>query len=171
MVPYNKYTRQDVCRLLLWAKDESSTIYGYKLHYPTMTCPIFVTYDKDTDKIDSSIDYNDAFVSSSEFAWETRNQVRLDSKEPRAIRGEDPEGPFKTLLFVKKSDDEGSSFYYMGEMAFLSNFETTKHDSKGKELPVVAMRFAMKQCVPDALLSYFSEAFHSSSSQAEENCS
>jgi superfamily II DNA or RNA helicase/HKD family nuclease len=157
LIPYNKYTRQDVCRLLGWEKDEASTIYGYKLHYPTMICPIFVTYNKDKDKIDSSIDYEDHFVSPSEFAWETRTQVHLDSKEPKAIRGEDPAGNFEKLLFIKKSDDEGLSFYYMGVMDFLSNLETTKCNSKGKKLPVVAMRFAMHKRVPDSLYQYFEE--------------
>ncbi|WP_320127493.1 DEAD/DEAH box helicase [uncultured Sphaerochaeta sp.] len=159
LVRYSKYTRQDVCRLLGWAKDESSTIYGYKLHYPTMTCPIFVTYDKDTESIDPSINYEDGFISPSEFAWETRNQVKLGSKEPKAIRNDDPEERFKKLLFIKKSDDEGSSFYYMGEMDFLSNWETTKHNKKGKTLSVVAMRFAMKESVDDALYKYLEEDF------------
>ncbi|AEV28680.1 DNA/RNA helicase, superfamily II [Sphaerochaeta pleomorpha str. Grapes] len=171
LVPYNKYTRQDVCRLLGWEKDESSTIYGYKLHYPTMTCPIFVTYDKDSESIDPGIDYQDKFISPSEFAWETRNQVHLDSKEPKAIRGEDPAGPFKSLLFVKKSDDEGTAFYYLGEMDFLSNFETIKHNKKGQTLSVVAMRFAMKQRVSDALYDYLCDGSISPSPQIAEFCS
>ncbi len=41
---YEKYTRKDVCRLLNWPKDESSTIYGYSVKHNT--CPIFVTYEK-----------------------------------------------------------------------------------------------------------------------------
>ena len=41
---YQKYSRKDICRLLNWEKDESSTVYGYKIKYDT--CPIFVTYHK-----------------------------------------------------------------------------------------------------------------------------
>ena len=171
LIPYNKYTRQDVCRLLGWEKDESSTIYGYKVHYPTLTCPIFVTYDKDTEHIDPSIDYEDRFISPSEFAWETRTQVHLDSKEPKAIRGEDSAGRFRKLLFVKKSDDEGLAFYYLGEMDFLSNRETTKLNKEGKSLAVLAMRFAMQQRVPDSLFEYLCDGGDSQSYQAAQICS
>ena len=41
-----KYSREDVCRILGWEKDESSTLYGYKVDYVAKECPIFVTYDK-----------------------------------------------------------------------------------------------------------------------------
>lgn len=41
---YEKYSRRDVCRLLNWPHDDSSTIYGYRAKYNT--CPIFVTYHK-----------------------------------------------------------------------------------------------------------------------------
>ena len=171
LVLYNKYTRQDVCRLLGWEKDESSTINGYKVHYPTLTCPIFVTYDKDTEHIDPSIDYDDRFISPSEFAWETRTPVHLDSKEPKAIRGEHPAGKFRKLLFVKKSDDEGLAFYYLGEMDFLSNRETTKLNKEGKSLAVVAMRFAMKHRVPDSLFDYLCDGNASPVCQVTGICS
>lgn len=32
---YQKYSRKDICRLLNWEKDESSTVYGYKIKYDT----------------------------------------------------------------------------------------------------------------------------------------
>ena len=41
MVLYQKYSRKDVCRLMNWDKDESSTMYGYRIKHNT--CPIFVT--------------------------------------------------------------------------------------------------------------------------------
>ena len=44
---YQKYSRKDVCRILNWEQDESSTVYGYKIKYNT--CPIFVTYEKKED--------------------------------------------------------------------------------------------------------------------------
>ena len=44
MVLYEKYSRRDACRILNWEKDESSTIYGYRIKHNT--CPIFVTYEK-----------------------------------------------------------------------------------------------------------------------------
>ncbi|MEA5032870.1 MAG: DUF3427 domain-containing protein, partial [Sphaerochaeta sp.] len=145
-------SRQDVCRLLDWDRDESSTIYGYKVDKRSMTCPIFVTYHKNIEEIDPSINYQDHFVSPEEFAWETRHSVKLDSSEPKAIRNVD--GPMRKLLFVQKNNDEGITFYYMGSMEFLSNTQEKKENGKGKELPVVAMQFAMHTPVPADLYDY-----------------
>ncbi len=155
LVLYQKYTRQEVCRLLAWEKDESATIYGYKVHKATSTCPVFVTYHKDRENIDASIDYHDKFLSRDLFQWETRNSVRINSTEPRYIRGE--EGPLETLLFVQKSNDEGRAFYYMGEMHFISNEQRTKTSNKGKILPVVEMLFRIQPSIQQDLYSYILE--------------
>lgn len=155
LVLYQKYTRQEVCRLLNWKRDESSTIYGYKVHKETRTCPLFVTYHKDRDNIDSSIDYHDLFLSRDIFQWESRNNVKLDSIEPRHIRGE--EGPMKIFLFIQKSNDEGIAFYYMGELQFRANVQKSKTSSKGKKLPVVEMLFRVQPSVQQELYSYIIE--------------
>lgn len=155
LVLYQKYTRQDVCRLLNWHKDEAATIYGYKVDKPTRTCPVFVTYHKDRENIDASIDYHDKFLSRDMFQWETRNNIRLDSIEPQYIRGE--LGPVQTLLFVQKSNDEGRAFYYLGELSFVSNEQKEKTSNKGKVLPVVEMRFRIQPSVQQDLYSYIIE--------------
>ncbi|MBN2860136.1 MAG: DUF3427 domain-containing protein [Sphaerochaetaceae bacterium] len=152
LVLHHKYSREDVCRLLGWSRDEHGTIYGYKIHRETMTCPIFVTYHKRTEEIDPSIDYEDHFISPEEFAWETRTRVRLDSREPKAIRNE--EGEMSKHLFVQKNNDEGSTFYYIGKLEFISNTERTKKNGEGQELPVVAMRFSLHHPVPPDLYEY-----------------
>ncbi len=152
LILHRKYSREDVCRLLNWTRDEHATMYGYKVHRETMTCPIFVTYHKRTEEIDPSIDYEDHFISPEEFAWETRTRVRLDSREPKAIRNE--EGQMSKHLFVQKNNDEGSTFYYMGEIDFISNTERTKKNGKGQDLPVVAMRFSLHHPVPPDLYEY-----------------
>lgn len=150
-VLYDRYTRQDVCRLLCWTKDVASTIYGYKIDYErTKTCPIFVTYAKDSGRIDASIDYKDKFESEEVFSWFTRSGIRRDGKEPTAIRS----GAVRNLLFVKKNDDEGGDFYYMGEMDYLSDEETTMEDGKGKAIAVVHMRFRMHDPVADPIYAY-----------------
>lgn len=155
LVLYQKYTRQDVCRLLNWQKDESATIYGYKVHKETRTCPVFVTYHKDRENIDASIDYHDLFLSRDRFQWETRNNVRLGSIEPQYIRGE--AGHMQTLLFIQKSNDEGRAFYYMGELSFVSDQQKQKVSTKGKVLPVVEMHFRIQPSVQQDLYSYIIE--------------
>jgi len=149
-VLYKKYSREDVCRILGWEKDESSTLYGYKVDYVAKECPIFVTYDKKLDEIDSSIHYEDYFISPTKFAWETKNQRTLQSREVQAIQKEH----YRKLLFIKKSDDEGLSFYYMGDLIHQSSTQGEKVNSKGVALPVVAMTFKMKDKVISTLYNY-----------------
>lgn len=79
---YEKYTRKDVCKLLNWHNDESSTMYGYKTKH--LTCPIFVIYHKDDD-VDSSVAYGDEFISSETFKWYTRSNRTLQYEEVHKI--------------------------------------------------------------------------------------
>ena len=80
---YHKYSRKDVCRILNWEKDESSTMYGYRIKYNT--CPVFVTYEK-TDVINEGINYEDFFFNRRQFNWMTRNKVKTDSPEVLKIK-------------------------------------------------------------------------------------
>jgi len=109
---YQKYSRKDVCRILNWEKDEASTVYGYRIK--NNTCPIFVTYNKNED-ISDSTKYEDQFINSQQFSWMTRSRVKMDSKEIIELQNHQKSG-LRILLFVKKSDSEGSDFYYMGDM-------------------------------------------------------
>ncbi|MDC7245210.1 MAG: DEAD/DEAH box helicase [Sphaerochaetaceae bacterium] len=152
LILYHKYSREEVCRMLNWTKDESGTIFGFKVHRETMTCPIFVTYHKKEDQIDSAINYYDRFENPETFIWETRTRVKIDSSEPKAIRNE--EGPLRKLLFIQKNNDEGKKFYYMGDVSFISHEQHTKENDKGETLPVVRMRFAMHKSVPPDLYEY-----------------
>ncbi|NLA92295.1 MAG: DEAD/DEAH box helicase [Spirochaetales bacterium] len=147
---HHKYSREDVCRLLGWPDNQAATLFGYKVDYERQECPIFVTYDKDLEAISSSIHYKDYFISPEEFAWETRNRVTLKSKEVVAIEDK----ACRKLLFIKKSNDEGHSFYYMGDLEHLMSGAGEKIDDKGRRLPVVAMRFKMEKRVPDNLYRY-----------------
>ena len=75
---YQKYSRKDVCRILNWEKDDSSTMYGYRYKYGT--CPIFVTLEKKED-ISASTKYEDRFDSMQMFNWMTRSNVSYGSTE------------------------------------------------------------------------------------------
>lgn len=136
---YQRYTRKDVCRLLGWQSDVSSTLYGYRVR--DGICPIFVTYAK-SDDIDDSIKYADKFLNPDLFLWYTRHNNKLDSKEVRQILQEQT----TIHLFVKKSDDEGSDFYYFGEVTVQEAQQET-FTAKGKEEPIVKMLLALKQSV------------------------
>jgi len=152
LVRGRKYTRSEVCRVLNWESDEGNTIYGYKVHGETNTCPIFVTYHKH-EGIDASIDYDDLFIDHQHFAWQSRTRVRLGSTEMQGIR--DPE--MKKLLFVKKRDDEGAGHYYLGELGFLSNEQSSRLNNEGVELDVVNVRFRLFHPVEEKLYDYITD--------------
>lgn len=148
---YEKYSRKDVCRLLNWPHDDSSTMYGYRVKHNT--CPIFVTYEKNED-ISESTKYEDQFINKEIFSWMTRSKVKLESKEPQAIINY-KETNLGIHLFIKKSDDEGKDFYYMGPVKPIGQEETTIKDNKGKTLPIVNFKLELDNSVKDELYSYF----------------
>lgn len=150
---YEKYTRKDACRLLNWPQDNSSTMYGYRVKYGT--CPIFVTYNKEED-ISSSTQYEDAFIDQDTFSWMTRSRLTLDSPEVQRIIHSQEEGT-DIHLFVKKSDSEGSDFYYMGRAVPVAWSQQTILDDKGNKLPIVNFRLHLEHSVRDDIYSYFVE--------------
>jgi len=62
-------------------------------------------------------------------------------------------------LFIKKSNDEGDDFYYMGDVTPIDDsFEqTTLTDDNDKEVSVVKLRFSMDQPVDDFLYDYITK--------------
>ena len=151
LVLYQKYSRKDVCRLLNWKTDDSSTVYGYRYKYGT--CPIFVTYNKQ-ENISSSTKYPDYFINEQVFNWMTRSRVSEDSKEAQQII-HSKENAEKIFLFVKKSDDEGSDFYYMGEVSPISWKQTTIKNDKKADLPIMNFQLKLKNPVREDLYEYF----------------
>lgn len=144
---YGSYTRKDVCKILNWEQDESSTIYGYRVKYNT--CPIFVTYHK-SNNISESTKYEDSFLDRNHFHWFTRNNVKLESKETIAIQNP----ATRKLLFIKKNDDEGSEFYFIGELLHQKSISSSIK-SNNKTLPIVEMFFQIKELVDSKIYNYF----------------
>jgi len=128
---YQRYTRKDVCRLLGWDIDVSSTLYGYRIRQNA--CPIFVTYAK-SEEVEDSINYQDCFINTNLFQWYTRHNVRLESKEVQQMLDEKT----NIHLFIKKNDDEGSDFYYFGEVDIKEKYQE-EFSIKDKEEPIVRM--------------------------------
>lgn len=150
LVLYQKYSRKDVCRLLNWEKDDSSTMYGYRYKYGT--CPIFVTYEKKED-ISATTRYEDQFINEQLFSWMTRSHVSLDSPESQSII-HSQENHEHIFLFVKKSDGEGTDFYYMGEVRPVDSMETTITDANGAKLPIMNFRLKLDMPVRQDIYDY-----------------
>lgn len=153
LVLYGKYSRKDVCRLMNWDRDESSTMYGYRIKHNT--CPIFVTYEK-KDDISESTKYEDQFVNQQTFSWMTRNGVAIDSRESQEIINSEQSG-LKIVLFIKKSDGEGTDFYYMGEVNPVDWRQTTIKNNKGRKLPIMNFLFKLKNSVREDIYEYFTK--------------
>lgn len=147
---YEKYTRRDVCRLLSWERDDSATMYGYMVKHGT--CPIFVTYNK-KDDITSSTQYEDRFESQDVFSWMTKSNRTLQSKEVQQITQAAQTG-LAVHLFVKKSDDEGRDFYYMGKVTPVAQQEQTIQNDAGENLPIVNIKLRLEHSVRDDIYDY-----------------
>ncbi len=142
---FNKYSRKDVCRLLNWENDISSTVYGYRTRNEVTPC--FVTYHK-SDDIEDTIKYNDYFVSPSVFAWESRSNRKLSSQEIKNVINSK-----RILLFVKKEDAEGTDFYFMGDASIIKDsIQQAEMPDSGQ--PVVHFKFQLEQPVKDDLYNY-----------------
>lgn len=121
-VIYQKYTYEDVCRLLNWKNNEVPlNIGGYKYDKDTKTFPVFINYDKN-EEINDTIKYEDHFENS--------NRLIAISKSGRTILSEDvqnfinaKERGIKVELFVRKNKDDKISkeFYYLGRMNATGN--------------------------------------------------
>lgn len=153
LVLYEKYSRKDICRILNWEKDDSSTLYGYRIKYNT--CPIFVTYEKKED-IANSTKYEDQFINDQIFSWMTRSKVSSHSSETQELINYAESG-LKIYLFIKKSDGEGSDFYYMGRVTPLSWRETTILNDKGNSLPIMNFQMKLEHSVRGDIYEYFTK--------------
>ncbi len=119
LVLYQKYTYEDVCRLLNWEHNEVPlNIGGYKFDKKTKTFPVFINYDKAED-ISETTKYEDHFLKGF------RDRLIAISKSGRNLQSEDvqnflnaKERGITVELFVRKNKDDKISkeFYYLGHM-------------------------------------------------------
>jgi len=152
-VLYKKYSRKDVARILGWEKDISSTMYGYFLKNNSF--PIFVNYKKDKD-VAASVQYEDKFVSKEQFSWMSKNNRTSNSKELVEISNQ-PNNNLRIPLFIKKSNDEGMEFYYIGDLMYLRMEDTVIMNDKNKKLPIVNVQFKIIDKVLSNLYKYLIE--------------
>lgn len=118
-VLYQKYTYEDVCRLLNWEQNEVPlNIGGYKFDKKTKTFPVFINYDK-SENISDTTKYEDHFVEGF------RDRLIAISKSGRSMMSDDVQNFLKAKergiqveLFVRKNKDDKISkeFYYLGHM-------------------------------------------------------
>jgi hypothetical protein len=154
---YRKYSRKDVFRILNWDQNPvAQNVGGYIIAKDNSNCPIFVNYHKHED-ISSTTRYEDAFLSQELFQWMSKSKRTLTSPDVSTILHHPS---LRIPLFVKKSNDEGQDFYYMGELTPLvatATQETMRDEEKGKNVPVVKMHFDLTPAVEDHLYRYITD--------------
>lgn len=153
---YQKYKRKDVVRVLNWANDlPGIDIGGYKYDERTNTLPIFITLEKN-EKITTNMEYTNNFLSQNRISFYSKANRTLNSPIENTLFNAKEKKVF-VPLFVKKSDDEGVSFYYLGEVSIdkTTTRETTLMNKKtNKQQPVVYFELVLNSDVKINLWQY-----------------
>lgn len=154
-IMYEKYSRRDVCQLLNHIKDDASTMYGMK-QLNKNTC-IFVTYHKadginGAEYLDGKPNYSDSFMDSQTFMWNSKIGNGPESKYMKEFTS----GETKRL-FIKKSDGEGTDFYYMGTFEIDNIKGTTKKNNKGVLQPICDVTLKMNESIREDIFDYLQQ--------------
>lgn len=153
---YQKYRRKDVVRVLNWQSDlPSIDIGGYRYDEVTQTLPIFVTVQKNG-KQATDLSYNNNFLAPNRLPFFSKANRTLSSPVEAALYHADTRQIF-VPLFVKKSDDEGAAFYYLGPVQVdqIATKETKLlNERTQKEQPVIRFELVLNTDVPHHLLEY-----------------
>ncbi|MWW24056.1 DUF3427 domain-containing protein [Algibacter lectus] len=154
---YRKYSRKDVFRILNFSENPvAQNVGGYLVSPDNKYCPIFVNYHKEED-ISESTKYEDEFVNQKEFDWMSKSNRKTESKDVQSILGNN--GAIRLPLFIKKNNDEGTDFYFMGDIKpqKKSVEQTEMNSDSGKKVSVVKIRFDLENPVPDSMYKYLEE--------------
>ena len=117
---YQKYTYEDVCRLLNWEVNAVPlNIGGYKYDQRTNTMPVFINHDLDANHGGK---YQHQFVDSKTLICFSKPNRSIDSDEIQRIYHEQ-ENHIQIHLFARKNKNDTISkeFYYMGQIHTIGN--------------------------------------------------
>lgn len=117
LVLYQKYTYEDVCRILNWKSNENAqNIGGYKYNEFTKTLPVFINYQKDS----NAITYEDRFISNNHLIALSKKPRKINSKDANRIYKIDSENKENRIfLFIRKNKNDkenAKEFYFLGEI-------------------------------------------------------
>lgn len=156
-VLYRKYSRKDVFRILNFEENPiAQNVGGYLVSPNNEHCPIFVNYHKE-EHISESTKYEDEFVNNKEFDWMSKSNRTLKSNDVQSILGYN--GNIRLPLFIKKNNDEGLDFYFIGDVlpSLKEVNQTTILNDNKKELSIVKIRFNLIDPVTANIYEYLQE--------------
>lgn len=157
-VLYNKYSRKDVFRILNWDKNPlAQNVGGYMFNPERTNCAIFVNYHKEDD-ISSTTKYEEGFLNKLEFEWMSKSKRTLTSPDIISLKNGGDE--LRLPLFIKKSNDEGAAFYYMGDVKPIQESfkQANIKDDANNNVSVVKVKFRLNIPVDDALYNYITNS-------------
>ncbi|HAM15534.1 MAG TPA: NgoFVII family restriction endonuclease, partial [Eggerthellaceae bacterium] len=150
-----KYTREEICRLLHWDKEPNyQNVGGYFHDKKTNTFPVFINYEKDP-SISITTMYEDRFVSDRELIAISKSNRTLSSPEIINLRNAEQNG-MRCFLFVRKNKedkDEGTEFYFLGEMHPTGDFRQIV--MQGTTTSAVEIAYRLETPVKGDLYDYF----------------
>lgn len=154
---YQKYSYEDVCRLLEWEKNMVAlNIGGYKYDDKTKTYPIFINYHKD-ETISDSIKYEDRFDSSTILTAISKAKRRVDSNDVQTAYNA-KENNVNIELFVRKNKDDKTSkeFYYLGRVNTIGDPHAIVMNTTGDD--AVELTYKLETSVREDIYDYITEA-------------
>lgn len=121
-----KYTYEDVCRLLCWEKNVVAlNVGGYKYDEYTGTYPVFINYHKEDD-INDTTKYEDRFIDRGNLIAISKSKRTISSSDvDTAIHAEERGVAMELFVRKNKDDNESKEFYYLGRIShngFLKEF-------------------------------------------------
>jgi superfamily II DNA or RNA helicase len=153
---YQKYTYEDVCRLLEWEKNVVSlNIGGYKYDDHSKTFPVFINYHK-ADDISDTIKYEDRFISNERLIAISKAKRTVESNDVVTIYNAKQLGVTIELFVRKHKKDEGSKeFYYLGRMNTIGQPKPIKMNVDGPN--AVELTYQLETSVREDIYDYISE--------------
>lgn len=148
---YQKYTYEDVCRLLNWSRNvNAQNIGGYFYDKETKTMPVFINYVKE----EGSIAYEDRFISTSRLIALSKPGRKLESTDMQHIYNAKEEEN-KIYLFMRKvkDDKEAYEFYFLGGMEAIGEPKATVMKDTNKS--VIEITYQLYTPVRDDIFDYF----------------
>lgn len=149
---YQKYRRRDTIRLLNWKEQMvDQNIGGYT--YRDGKFVVFVTLKKDEDFKGALMAYEDELLDPSILHYFTKSPRTINSPEVKILQNP---VDWQIHVFAQKSNDEGTDFYYLGEVEpvqeTIQQVEKTTKD--GRKQSVVQMNLAFNQPIDNKLYHY-----------------
>lgn len=153
---YNKYSYEDVCRLLEWEKNVVSlNIGGYKYDEKSKTYPVFINYHKEN-TINDSIKYEDRFETSSRLVAISKSKRTPESNDVKTAYNAEKLGVSMELFVRKNKEDKGSKeFYYLGRMNTAGEPKPIKMNGSG--LNAVEIVYGLETGVREDIFEYICE--------------